>query len=187
MVKKEVKTVSISNINKISSKMSNQITKKTINNKQTIASISKQTNLSANKLTNLSTNKHSHKVTQKQSNHSKNHSDNSKYIIKSLSKFDKLSSNLKKYMLDFLRPKEKFKLLFMNKRIKGNFKKSNIQIDYDKYKILSKKKLRCSGINHCKKSCTNTNHGVLCKKDPDLKFLSYDFLFFQFDSKITIK
>jgi len=93
--------------------------------------------------------------------------------IKPRSRLESLRKDIMVNVLpEFLNQKEKFNLLFLNKKIRLKLKKSKIHDDFKHYKMICKSNYFCNCENHCKNSCTLENHSSECILDKDVKCIS---------------
>jgi hypothetical protein len=93
---------------------------------------------------------------------------------KSVSKMEKCNLDLLKLTSEYLLPKEKFKFLGLNKKIRMKFKKkTELFEEFKKYKREFKKKI-CTSKYHCKEQCAKDKitHHKFCRNDETLKILT---------------
>jgi len=98
---------------------------------------------------------------------------NKRIELNQKNKFNKLSSNMKEMIIEFLKPKEQFIIFNLTKKTRNNFQKRKLAKIYSRFK--SKKRYLCSGTNHCIKNCVNRKkniHTYNCNYDLDLECLN---------------
>ena len=98
-----------------------------------------------------------------------------------ISKFEESmhTLNIKELILQFLQPKERINILFLNKSIREQVKQNKVHNprisellkNFKKYKNKFKSNI-CQGDKHCEKLCAINNHNKNCKFDNTMKMLS---------------
>ena len=83
---------------------------------------------------------------------------------------EKLSMNMIKYLNNFLCPRERIKMLAINKRIKKNLKGEEVYQIYKKFKRNFTR--LCKNKTHCETKCRNNIHDPLCLKNEELDIIN---------------